>query len=93
MGMTIARCFRFEGRVQGVGFRYSTKQIAMGFDITGWVENLDDGAVRLFVQGEEAEVAHFLDSIRDGHLGGLIRNRVEEPARPDASVPGFVIRR
>lgn len=91
--MTTARCFRFEGRVQGVGFRYSAKQIAMGFDVTGWVENLEDGTVRLFAQGDAEEVDHFLESLRDSHLGGLIRKEHEEPAGPDPTVAGFAIRR
>ena len=36
----IAKRTFYSGRVQGVGFRYSTKQIAMGFEVTGTVRNL-----------------------------------------------------
>lgn len=53
----------FEGRVQGVGFRYTIKQLAMGFDIVGGVKNLPDGRVELELMGEEEEVEEFLREI------------------------------
>ncbi len=59
----IAKRALFEGRVQGVGFRYAVKQIAMGFDIVGWVKNLPEGSVELTLMGEEEEVEEFLQEI------------------------------
>ncbi|MCP5535171.1 MAG: acylphosphatase [Akkermansiaceae bacterium] len=53
----------FEGRVQGVGFRYAVKQIAMGFDVAGTVKNLPEGSVELDLMGEEEEVEEFLKEI------------------------------
>ncbi len=53
----------FEGRVQGVGFRFKTTRIATGFDVAGFVENLDDGRVHLLAVGEETEVRAFVDEI------------------------------
>ena len=50
----------YHGRVQGVGFRYTTRQIAQGFAVTGFVENLTDGQVRLVVEGEAAAIERFL---------------------------------
>ena len=61
----IARQAFYNGRVQGVGFRYSTKQIAMGFDVIGWVRNLPDGRVELQVRGDDEEVLDFLEEIRE----------------------------
>ena len=55
----------YAGRVQGVGFRFSTKQIATGFEVVGWVRNLPDGRVELQVKGEAEEVAEFLVEIRE----------------------------
>src|SRR5690606_10706619 len=64
----IARQYYFAGRVQGVGFRFATKQIAKGFDVLGWVRNCDDGRVELQVMGEEEEVEAFLQEIHDSPL-------------------------
>ena len=53
----------FSGRVQGVGFRYTTKEIALGFDVCGWVKNLFDGSVEMHVMGEPEEVDEYLKEI------------------------------
>ena len=42
----------FSGDVQGVGFRYRSFYIAQSLDLTGWVQNEDDGSVTLEVQGD-----------------------------------------
>lgn len=42
---------RWTGQVQGVGFRYTNTNIARRYGLTGWVENLDDGSVRMEIQG------------------------------------------
>lgn len=62
----------YEGRVQGVGFRYTTKRIAQGFDVSGTVRNLPDGRVELQVSGDQDEVDAFLAEIRESSLAGHI---------------------
>ena len=64
----------YSGRVQGVGFRYSVKNIVMGFEVTGTVRNLPDGRVELTVEGERGELEEFRQAIRDGGLDGFIRD-------------------
>jgi acylphosphatase len=59
----IARQVIFEGRVQGVGFRYTVKDLARGFDVCGWVKNLADGSVELQVMGSEPDVSAFIREI------------------------------
>src|SRR5689334_21011918 len=46
----------YTGRVQGVGFRYTTREIAKGFEVSGSVQNLEDGRVELEAEGEETEL-------------------------------------
>ena len=53
----------FEGRVQGVGFRYKTTRISDEFKIAGTVRNLPDGRVHLYVEGEESEVRAFQQTV------------------------------
>ena len=61
----IAKRAHFAGRVQGVGFRFATKQIARGFEVVGTVKNLADGRVELTVLGDFDEVEEFLLEIRE----------------------------
>lgn len=57
----------FEGRVQGVGFRYFARKSAQSCHVTGFVRNLSDGTVHLEVQGPEDRIAVFLKIIREGN--------------------------
>lgn len=58
--MDVRRIVCYSGRVQGVGFRFSTEKLARGFEITGTVQNLSDGRVKLVAQGNAQEVDRFL---------------------------------
>ena len=55
----------YSGHVQGVGFRYNAQRIATGFDVTGYVQNLSDGRVRLVVEGKPGEIGSLMRSIED----------------------------
>ena len=52
----IRKRFVFNGRVQGVGFRYLTRRAAGLIGVTGWVRNERDGSVTLEIQGTEEQV-------------------------------------
>ena len=52
----IRKRFVFNGRVQGVGFRYLTRRAADLIGVTGWVRNEADGSVTLEIQGTEDQV-------------------------------------
>jgi acylphosphatase len=82
----------YEGKVQGVGFRYIVKQIAKGFDITGSVRNLHDGKVELQATGDENEVKAFLEAIGQSELRGHISKQSETPLTDPPDFHGFEIR-
>lgn len=61
----------FSGHVQGVGFRYATRQVATEFEVAGWVANLADGRVVLEAEGRPAEIEAFVAAVQDrmhGHV-------------------------
>ena len=82
----------YEGNVQGVGFRWSVRHVAKGFDVTGWVRNLPDGRVELQVNGEENEVCAFLDGIMQSELRAHIRKQTEAKLESPVTARGFEIR-
>lgn len=86
-----ARNVFYEGRVQGVGFRYTVYQIATGFEVTGWIRNLPDGRVELLAAGEPDELADFLQAIRDSGLGSFIRKEEGNDVPAPAKLRGFEI--
>jgi acylphosphatase len=63
----------YSGRVQGVGFRFTVKSLANGFELTGTVRNLADGRVELLAEGDRAELNEFRKAIQDSELGHFIR--------------------
>lgn len=64
----------YSGRVQGVGFRYTVKTVATGFEITGTVRNLLDGRVELVAEGSRPELEEFRTAIHGAGLAGFIRD-------------------
>ncbi len=82
----------YEGNVQGVGFRWSIRHIANGFNITGWVSNLSDGRVELQVNGEDNEVRAFLDAVAQSELRAHIRKQTENRLEKPVTARGFEVR-
>jgi acylphosphatase len=63
----------FKGRVQGVGFRYTTRNIASQLPVTGYVRNQADGSVEAVIQGEEQDIQTCLEKIKS-QFGSYIRD-------------------
>ncbi|MCX5714107.1 MAG: acylphosphatase [Candidatus Omnitrophica bacterium] len=53
----------YSGKVQGVGFRLTARQIARDTGVCGWVKNLPDGRVELLLEAEEAAIKTFFTKI------------------------------
>ena len=82
----------YEGRVQGVGFRYTARRIAAGFDVAGYVRNLADGRVELVASGDDVEVDDFLDALRESELAGHIEQVTSAEIAKPTGLRGFEIR-
>ena len=79
----------YEGRVQGVGFRWTVKDLAKEFEVVGTVKNLADGRVELVTQGEDAD--DFLDAIRKSALAGHIEQERLDTIPRVEGLRGFLI--
>jgi acylphosphatase len=81
----------FSGRVQGVGFRYTAKTVAAGFEITGTVRNLIDGRVELVAEGSREELDAFRAALHDAGLAGFIRDEQVTWSDAENKFRGFEI--
>jgi len=81
----------YSGRVQGVGFRYTAKTVATGFEITGTVRNLPDGRVELTAEGLRDELDAYRAALHDAGLAGFIRDEQVSWAEPENKFRGFEI--
>lgn len=81
----------YSGRVQGVGFRYTARTVAAGFEVTGTVRNLPDGRVELLAEGTKAELTAFQEAIRDAGLAACIRHEDASWAEALNEFKGFEI--
>ena len=81
----------FSGRVQGVGFRYATLQVAREFEVSGFVCNLPDGRVQLEAEGRAAEVAAFVTAVEE-RMHGYIRKTERSARLRPAEFSGFGIK-
>ncbi len=60
------------GRVQGVFFRYKTRNEAKKHDVTGWVRNLSDGRVEAVFEGNKEDVGKLIDFAGKGPSGAKV---------------------
>lgn len=89
-----ARKLIYTGRVQGVGFRYSVKQIAAGFEVEGSVRNLPDGTVEVRAMAcDIEELDAFQQEVENSHLSSFIKGIEVVEMPPFESAAGFSILR
>ncbi|MBM3878864.1 MAG: acylphosphatase [Verrucomicrobia bacterium] len=81
----------YSGQVQGVGFRYTVKSTARGYEVTGMVRNLLDGRVELVAEGARDELEAFRSAIRDSGLGALVRQEEASWSAAQGDLRGFQI--
>ncbi len=86
------RQVQYSGHVQGVGFRFTTREIAEEFDVAGYVQNLPDGRVLVVAEGDTAELDAFLTAVGEQMAGYVKRSHVTvQPA--SGQFTGFEVRR
>lgn len=68
---------KYDGRVQGVGFRITVVELAEGLDVVGTVSNASDGSVRLSVEGPQDELLELSSRIRQRFARNIV---AESPA-------------
>ena len=81
----------FDGRVQGVGFRYTTRSFAHRYNLKGWVMNLADGRVEVLAQGDAQALDNFLRDLKNEFLHYITDIHLEESALNER-LKGFEIR-
>lgn len=82
-----------EGRVQGVGFRFFTRQTAVRLGVSGWVRNERDGTVTVVAEGDQEQLEELAEAIRQGPRTAVVQNADISWKEPDGSFSQFVVRR
>ncbi len=81
----------YSGRVQGVGFRFTAREIATQFPVAGYVENLPDGRVHLVAEGSSPVIDAFLEGI-SRQMGRKIEHCVVDRQTASGEFTDFHIR-
>jgi acylphosphatase len=63
---------RIEGLVQGVNYRFSTRQKALELGVNGWVRNVADGSVECLMEGERDKIEALIRWCHHGPLGARV---------------------
>jgi acylphosphatase len=87
----VRRSAYFSGRVQGVGFRYTTRQISQRYAVTGFVRNLPDRRVEVVAEGPSSEVEQFLNDLSE-NMRDNIRDTQITQSSPTGEFVVFEIR-
>ena len=89
--MAVRKTIYYSGRVQGVGFRYTTARVARGLHVTGYVRNLPDGRVEVVAEGRRDEVESFVERLAD-QMSGYIRGVDAREANASGEFADFQVR-
>jgi acylphosphatase len=81
-----------EGRVQGVGFRWWARARALELRLTGWVENLEDGRVRVIAEGAKASCENLLALLEGAEAPGRVVRVTYRWDEPHGGFTGFAER-
>jgi len=80
---------RAEGRVQGVGFRYTCMHEGERLGLSGWVRNTPSGDVEVWAEGAEEKLEALLKWLRRGPPGARVDTVHHERCPPTGKYKGF----
>ena len=80
------------GRVQGVFFRYFTKENAQRLALSGWVRNTRDGKVELVAEGESDDLEKLIDKLKEGPQMAMVKDLDVKWEDPTGEFDNFVVR-
>ena len=83
---------RFDGHVQGIGFRYTTVHLAADLNVRGFVQNEMDGSVTVIAEGSEDVLLALIRSVRLSPLGRHILSESVSWSSPTGEFMDFSIR-
>ena len=84
----LAKRYYVSGMVQGVGFRYFTRDAAEKLQVTGFVRNLRDGRVEVFAMATPQQHAELRTMLERGPRFSSVSAVQEETATPDPQYEG-----
>jgi acylphosphatase len=70
------------GMVQGVGYRYTLRMVAVQAGVSGWVRNLRDGSVEAEIEGTDAQIDEVLAWMAQGPPGAHVDTAMVTDAAP-----------
>jgi len=80
-----------QGRVQGVGFRFSAAHRARALGLSGWIRNLDNGDVEAWAEGSPDALADFEDWLAAGPPGARVDRLLATKRDPTGNYGDFEI--
>lgn len=91
----IRKHLKITGRVQGVGYRYFTRQNAEQLNLKGWVKNMPDGSVETVLSGRSDDVEEMIERLWKGPYSARVKNieQLEMETEPEGEFQYFRVKR
>ncbi|MFQ6064794.1 MAG: acylphosphatase [Candidatus Bathyarchaeia archaeon] len=90
--MTVRAHVFVSGRVQGVFFRFETRELARRLGVRGWVRNRRNGRLEAVFEGEKEDVEKMIEFCRRGPSGARVTDLEIMWEEPTGEFEGFNVR-
>lgn len=82
-----------KGKVQGVFYRATAKDVAEEIGLTGWIKNTDEGNVEIMATGTEDQLIHLIDWCKQGPPKSIVSDVMVTKKENEEAFKGFQILR